>query len=153
MRSRSAPRVAVMVTVLLATAGCRSSPVRPPAGARVTARAAGSYAPTPAERAFLRQRADEENARWLRERAEHEAEAFDPGELAEHTRRITQGQMESGALALAAVFQQGESFFDRELGAREGLGTGLAVRPAPGLARVERPLGGHGGDAMSCREC
>ena len=155
MRLRTPPWV--LVAVLVATGGCRSAPGRPtsaaPARAAETSYALTSYPLTPAERAFLRQRADEESARWLRERAEREAEAFDPGELAEHTRRITQGQIESGAVALAAVFQQGESFFDRELGSREGLGTGLAVRPPPGLARVERPLGRHGGDAMSCREC
>jgi hypothetical protein len=144
MRSRSAAGLALC---LVAGASCqapRPAPAREPVA---------SHALTPAERAFLRQRADEESARWQRERAEREAEAFDPGELAEHTRRITQRQIDSGAIPLAAVFQQGESFFDRELGVREGLGTGLAGRPPPGLARVESPLGRHGGDAMSCREC
>jgi hypothetical protein len=132
------------LAALLALAACRSSAAPGPAAPRAL---------TPGERAFLRLRADEERERWLRERAEQEAETFDPGEMAEHTRRITQDQIESGAAKLAAVFQQGESFFDREIGLRQGLGTGLGVRARPGLSRVERPLGLHGGDALSCREC
>jgi len=147
MRSRSAPWL-VLLLWLAAGAGCRTHPRLAPAR-----EPAASQTLTLAERAFLRQRADEESARWLRERTERQAEAFDPGELAEHTRRISQRQTDSGTISLAAIFQQGESFFDRELGAREGLGTGLAGRPPPGLARVESPLGRHGGDARSCREC
>jgi hypothetical protein len=137
------PLLQVAFAALLAVAACRS-PVPPPAPPRAL---------TPGERAFLRQRADEERERWRREHAEQETETFDPGELSEHTRRISQERIDSGAVTLAAVFQQGESFFDRELGPRQGLGTGVAVRARPGLARVERPLGQHGGDAMSCREC
>ena len=89
---------------------------------------------------LARESAQEELGRWRRERSEAWLEYVDPGEQAEHSRRLGLAQIEGGA-PVAEIFLQGESVFERRFTEREGLGTGLLARPAPALSRVENAAG------------
>jgi hypothetical protein len=108
---------------------------------------------TAEELAVAGERAREELSRWTRERDELLQEACDPGELAEHTGRTRQADIDAERAGVAAVFVQGEALFDRNFTRDEGLGTGLGELPPPGLSRVEHRIDLGGPDAISCREC
>lgn len=107
----------------------------------------------PDERAALDALATAELARWRRELDERFTEALDPGEAAEHARRVTQTEIESGSADLAAIFLQGETLFERRFTRVEGLGTGRLERPAPAHARVQNPAILGGPDAIACKDC
>jgi mono/diheme cytochrome c family protein len=112
---------------------------------------------TPDELALAEEVAAGELERWTRERDERLLEAIDPGEKAEHTRRIRQddiGRRGEGAPSVADVFLQGEAIFERDFTRKEGLGSGLVPgRAPPALSRVENRATLGGPDALSCREC
>ncbi|MBX7101670.1 MAG: hypothetical protein K1X89_28405 [Myxococcaceae bacterium] len=80
-------------------------------------------------------------------------EAIDPGEQAEHTRRLTtDGFARHGAQLPHALFLQGEATFERGFTVKEGLGTS-DHGPPPGLRKVEDAVTGQGPDALACRDC
>lgn len=108
---------------------------------------------TPREEALAASLAAEESERWARERDERYVEAFDPGEQAEHTRRLTtDGFAQQGPQLAKALFLQGEAAFERGFTVKEGLGTGTRG-PPPGLRKVEEASSGQGPDALACRDC
>jgi hypothetical protein len=107
----------------------------------------------PDERALAEQQAADELIRWKRERDERWLEAVDPGESAEHARRVKQADIDLGKASVAEIFRQGETIFERRFTVGEGLGTGMLGRPRPGLSRVENGAELGGPDALSCREC
>jgi hypothetical protein len=108
---------------------------------------------TPEELAVAAERGKDELARWTRERDELLQEACDPGELAEHTGKTHQADIDDKRADVRTVFIQGEAIFDRNFTRAEGLGTGLGELPPPGLSRVEHRIDLGGPDAISCREC
>ncbi|MSP62415.1 MAG: hypothetical protein EXR72_19205 [Myxococcales bacterium] len=138
---------ALTIAGLICGGGCRRS--EPESAPFATA----APALTPDEIAGADRAAAEEVERWTRERDEQLREAIDPGELAEHTRRIGQADIAAGRVPLADLFLQGEAIFDRDFTRREGLGHGMGPLPAPGLSRVEHRAALGGPDALSCREC
>ncbi len=127
-----------------ALAACRGERAPAPRPAR---------APSPEELALIESQAADELARWRRERDERLTEAVDPGEQAEHARRIKQADIDLGKAPLAELFRQGETIFERRFTVREGLGSGLSGRPPPALSRVENAAAVGGPDALSCSEC
>jgi hypothetical protein len=108
---------------------------------------------SPAEEALAKTLAAQETERWTRESLERWREAVDRGELAEHTRKISQASIESGDAGVAEVFVQGEAMFERAFTEAEGMGTGALGRPRPALSRVENRAMLGGPDARSCGEC
>jgi hypothetical protein len=107
----------------------------------------------PEELEVAAERARDEMTRWTRERDELLQEACDPGELAEHTRRTHQADVDEKRADVTTIFVQGEALFDRNFTRDEGLGNGLGELPPPGLSRVEHRIDLGGPDAISCREC
>ncbi len=107
----------------------------------------------PDEVAFAHEQGAAELTRWRLERDERWHEAIDPGELAEHVRRVREEKIADKSATVEAIFRQGEAFFDRRFTLREGLGHGLTKRAPPALSRVENAAEIGGPDALSCTEC